>query len=127
MVTIKHRISGTITDVTPEKWESMKGRSRNWEKIGESRVLLGTGAVEDQNQEDGKLKRKAKGKGEIIKAQNPHPEAKFYPAGTEKVEGVLDFVKESDTIVTDTEFGKMEINKKLADELRQGDWKKAAE
>jgi hypothetical protein len=90
--TIKHRISGNITDVTPEKWESMKGMNRNWEKIGESRVLLGTGAVEDQNHEDGKLKRKAKGKGEIIKAQNPHPWATLPTDESKKVEGILDFV-----------------------------------
>lgn len=94
MVTIKHRLSGKITDVTDEKWVEMSGRNRNWEKIGESRILLTTGPLEDQNHEDGQLKQKAsKGKGAIIKAQNPHPKAMFYPAEPENIEGILDLIK----------------------------------
>lgn len=33
MITIKNRVTGKITDIPESKWESLKGRNRNWEKI----------------------------------------------------------------------------------------------
>jgi len=39
-ITIKHKRSGKIADITPEKWANLVGRNRNWEKIGEKEIAL---------------------------------------------------------------------------------------
>lgn len=66
MVTIKHKVSGSIMDVTREKWVEMSGRSRNWEKIGEETV------VDKKGRKD---------------------KAVFAPPGTENQEGILDWAE----------------------------------
>lgn len=37
MVTIRNKVTGKTQDVSPEKWREIQGRSRNYEKIGESK------------------------------------------------------------------------------------------
>lgn len=64
--TIRHKPTSKVIDVTPEKWDAIRSRSRDWEKIGQ---------VDDE----------------------PKKKAIFIPKTTvEKVEGVLDIIKETE-------------------------------
>jgi len=36
LYTIRHKSTSKVIDVTPEKWDAIRSRSRDWEKIGEA-------------------------------------------------------------------------------------------